>query len=307
MLAVDLIRNIMDQMGWGKPGGASDSLVSAADTDTLRTVKATNAVLKTMQLDSNWPELRETAHIRVGGAGELSGTCTVTYGNDTVTNVAFVGYALYVGQLVQFSSQDTTYRITNSGTGTWTLDREYSGTSSTSATVKVGNDRYSLPVDFDRISSQEMLNTVAGTTVAEKDPLEFRMIKRDLGTSMVIADPQNFCIKGKDSSGNMYVYFDRLAEVTADLEYEYQKKHPDIIVTSGADDVEVEYPDSVMLSIQDMVVARLNRDAENAIMTQQTMSDSIREKQNARKNPPSGSEKQQYHPQRPLRGWYRRR
>jgi hypothetical protein len=62
-----------------------------------------------------------------------------------------------------------------------------------------------------------------------------------------------------------------------------------------------------MLSIQDMVVARLNRDAENAIMTQQTMSDSIREKQNARKNPPSGSEKQQYHPQRPLRGWYRRR
>jgi hypothetical protein len=276
MVYSELLNSVSDLLGWGQIA----AITEVPSDEFRKIIRATNSVLKAMQLDKDWPELRTEGAISIAAPGTtdvvfsegsnllaLHGTPTTHFHNTDI------------GKLVLIPTYNEYYTITAYiNQNLVTIDRVWPHASEEVDAIEFGFNYYSLPSTYDRVLSGEMTNRVTG-------------VIKDNGSTFATVSPMYFTVHGLDSSGNSKVHFDSLFPVVTSVEYSYQMKHPTIAMGSQTTDGNILYPERYTLYIVDQIVAKLTRDVENSAAVQQQASDAYREAMRANSSPGTGRER----------------
>lgn len=229
--------------------------VADAGSDELQRVKdvINNVIQSICNFEQFYFMRRDTDFITV--AEDTSGTVDVTNGSSTVTgtSTAFTGTE---DRKFRVDGDDIVYEVSSVASATsLTLDRNYEGTTATGSDYKIFQDRYSLPIDFDQIST--LRERSGNRFLTELTPIEFDEILPDpdsLGT------PDSFFIHGLKrftySTGTVATTNDS-ATVTGTSTVWTTADHEGRIITVGDDDISY-----IVESVDSATQITLNRDYE---------------------------------------------
>lgn len=297
MQALEFINYVCDMMGWGQ----TTNIATDTDPDVRKAIRVSQATLKAMQNDKEWPELRENGVVDIPAQSALAGF-TTSYGSATVVYTGTLT-ADYVGTVVDFGdANEYLYRVVSVGVNTLDVDHVVQSASELNATGTFTWDFASLPSDFDRNPTAEMFNMRLGAEVTETDNVTMRKTKRDAGTSLTLQTPQTYVIHGRDASGDKLVHFDYATGVVDSYSFEYQKRHPDL--TANA--TEILYPERHMLYVFDSIMAKLRRDVEDSEKAQIAAQDALKEAIRVGSNPDQSRSRTRMRVDRLKHGSYRR-
>jgi hypothetical protein len=293
MTALEFINEILKQMSYPKVTTIEGTL----DKETDKAVGAANAVLASLQGDKDWDELTvNEAHILLEAYETHSVAVTVAYGSTVFTVDSATFAAGDVGKVLAVGSHNVAYRVSSfvSDTVVW-LDRAWSGDDLTAeeSTLYIGQDTYDMPVDYDRMLTDEFIAPAINARVLLVGPRELTTQRRRNGYGMSLGNPIKGTIHGLNSAGTAReLHLDSIPSESIELEYSYQKKHPEL----STDTTQILYPVQDLLYIQDMVVARLQRDSELAQTAGQVAQDSLRDKARVQGVRDAGNERVRFTP-----------
>ena len=294
MKALDFVRAVSDSLSWGDWETIEDK---PQDPKLRKIIRASDLVLRSLQSDKEWPSLKKEGYLQLQWAQvDKTSTVTVLNGDDTIFLVGGVDSGpWYNGSLIKVEGYDEIYRIISyNDSNSFTLNKPWSAASVASVSLKITvvRDIYQMPEDYDRLLSRELKNNSTGETVELVDVAEMRQEWLDRGTDILIEDPTKFTIDGTTPGGNRSIRFNTIAQRNYIYSYDYMMKHPPLL----NDDTEIMYPSRMMLSIVDTVVARLNRDTENAAKGQQIAQEALMERVRGEATPESGEEARRIRP-----------
>lgn len=292
MRALDFVATVADTLGWGDVTNIENN-----DSDEVRKIlRACNLVLRSLQAEQNWQDLRGNETITTQPPYSEEVTCTVNTGESTMLlNAISADIDDYINCLLRVAGYNSTYRIlANNGGYVVQLDRPWIEESLSAAmvTVTFSRDIYHLPADYDRMVSKFLRNQANHTKVdiVGEDEIEYNRVH--IAQGVTVGAPEKVTIFGRSPSGFRTIIFDRIPDAQYTYDYEYQRAHPEIKYNSQ----EILYPERYMLGIIDQVVARLNRDVENVQQAALAAQEALIEKMKQGANPDSGNSRLQFSP-----------
>jgi hypothetical protein len=309
MTYLELINSVSGLLGWT----SMDAITDTANSEQTKVVRCLNSILKAMQTEQDWSELRAQYRLSVEAVTTEAEQFTITKGNSSgactspATNFLL---STDVGKALKAGTHKAIYYVTDVSPDDdrfVTLDRVWTGPSLAEQQYWMGWLSYSMPSDYDRILSGSAITMDSGLEITEISPTEMRKVMKDAGGAFRVGDPKHFCVHGLDSSGNPKIHFDSVFEVARSLEFEYQKKHPTIATGAGASNDPILYPERFNLYIIDQAVAKLSRDVEQSATLQANFSDVIKEANRANSSPSPTRERTVVKPVSLRHGAFRRR
>ena len=283
MNALDFINLVMGQLGWD-----TETDVADLSSDGEKALRVTNIVLSSMQNDKNWSELNVQDTLELTPAFTLTATGTATYGSADVALTADEATALSgsEGYMVQIGSSGF-YRVVSYSNPTLTLDTPWREATAALLVIKLAPDQYSLPSDVDHVLNDTVFNRDTGSYPDEISSRDLRRVRNLNGQSLVWGEPKKYSVYGEDASGYKIMHFDALTEDPSQLDFEYQKDHPQLTASSD----KILYPDSYLMYISDAVIAKLQRDVENSQAAVQATQDKLHEASQAGKSGSGGRDR----------------
>jgi hypothetical protein len=293
MKALDFVATVSDYLGWGEV-----TTIENPDDSVRKILRTTNLVLRSLQTDTNWKELRRSGVLVTQEPLELADIAISAVLGESSIFVALTGAGYnpndYINCLLRVGSGGNLYRITAyEGVDRLTLDRPWTDpTVGANGQVTIMRDTYHLPEDYDRMVSRSFRNQVDGTKVdlVGEDEIEYQRTVIPQGS--LAGQPERVAIYGRSPSGLTTVVFDRAPNKAYLFDYEYQCNHPHI----KYDTQDILYPERHGMHIIDQVVARLNRDVENAQNAMQTAQEALAERVRQGANPDSGNARLRFSP-----------
>jgi hypothetical protein len=279
---LQIINEIEDRLGWPQ----SSTLEGVQGTKTRKLVRLLNRVLKNLVAAEQWPLLRQEGHIMTQAAIEdemllilVKGSTTVTISPFDTSGVTFAEQ--HKTWALQVTPSQPIYRIAEVVLPrVVTLNKPWMGDSVTPASaldtplsVKMAQDRYALPDDFDRPfgSWQDMLSA---HHIKATGPEKFGQIRRARGTVIELGDPQFYTVWGLDDTNTYQVlHLDPWPLEQTLLQYPYQRVHPEI----ETDDDRVLFPQPHMSIVIEVLLRFANRDYEDDTRMQDAMQEYLRQ------------------------------
>jgi hypothetical protein len=236
--ALEILQDIADQLGWAQPTTLENAAQLAKDQRKL--IRAFNRVLRAMSTINDWHFLRAEGEIELVASYETglmrltNGSTSVTGQNDADGNPP-VWSSDHVGRAVLLDGHPVVYRIASvEGATSLTLTREFVGTTSDGGTTKddyinkIVQDRFDLPLDFDR-PVQDRWTRFDGTSsskigiVTPEEVVRRRRARNTLDSG----DPEVVTLWRQDDVGEHRVaVFDKYPDTQRLVTFEYQKQHP---------------------------------------------------------------------------------
>jgi hypothetical protein len=186
----------------------------------------------------------------------------------------------YVGAAFYQATNNTVYRIlaitVNSGDTIITLDNNWLGDDivvGDEAVCLIAQDRYTLPVDFDRPVT-DWKSFFAPYGIQAVDPNEFQRRRRtERASRLDTGESRFFTIYGMNAAQTAQVaHFDPWPDEARVIQFEYQQLHPII----DSDNDKLLFPRKFIEVIVEMVLQLAYRDYEDDARMQQTLGDMLR-------------------------------
>lgn len=236
--ALEVLQDIADQLGWRQPTTLENA--DLLDKDQRKLVRSFNRVLRAMSGIDDWRFLRQEGEIELVDAYE-TGTLRLTNGSASVSGQLDedgdlpVWTSDLIGRAVVIAGHPVVYRVANVTSATaLTLDRTFLGeTSDGGATVddyvyQIVQDRYELPVDFDRPVDEDWSRHDGTTTsfirvISPKEMAARRRVRQPYAG----ADPDSVSLWRHDAEGeHRLAVFDPYPDTARLVRFEYQAVHP---------------------------------------------------------------------------------
>jgi hypothetical protein len=239
---LDVLNDIADQLGWLQLTTVENA--DQLDKDARKLIRTFNRVLRAVSGIEDWHFLREQAEITLLASYEV-GVCRMTNGSTAVTGLDDpdtaasdppVWTSAMEGRTLLLSSHPVPYIVDQVNTPTsLTLNRAYLGdTTDGSGTpdlnYKIVQDRYDLPLDFDRPVDQDWTryDNDTATNIRVVSPAAVRD-RRQQRTSFESGDPDVVTIWEQDDQGeHRQAIFDQYPDTERLVRFDYQKLHPQI-------------------------------------------------------------------------------
>ncbi len=302
-LALDILNEIADRKGWAQ----IDSLESRPlDPDTRKLLGVFNRVLVTLGGLNDWTMLRaegsllltasETSDLTVG----LEEFVTATIGSDVVTVANKTFDDTHIDRAFQVNGDEYIYRIiAKLAAGQIKLDKVWVNASIVVAdkkTYTIAQDRYDLPVDFDR-PINDFQGFFGTKSIEPISPEEFRKLRR-ARRDITLGDPHVFTVFGLNTKETAErVHFHRFPEFSRRLNFDYQMVHPTIERNLDKLLFDRRYINFII----DMCLQLLYRDYDDDVRMQQTLVDMLRSYNQQLSNPSVAGSKLQLRPRNMIR------
>lgn len=275
MNALDFVNAVSDGLSWGDIETIEGDIPSKA----RKIVRSSNLVLRAVQQDKKWSSLKREGTIQLQQPKiDIEMTVTTKYGsNEVFLDGATPIGAWNVNQLFWVDGYDEVYRINEFlGNGYVRINKPWLGADINAAETNVSlvREQYQLPDDYAKMLSNSLVNITTGTEVKYITDDEMREKWAGYGTSVPIEEPTFFTIDGSTPGSNRVLRLNAIGESAYVLRFEYQGQHPKL----EYDRTIIEYPEHMMLSLVDTVVARLRRDAEDSARAIQDADLALRER-----------------------------
>lgn len=310
MQALDFVNQILDLMTWG----VIDSLSENETPQVRRVINVANGVLRQIQANQAWPELRRKGHVETWITEEEESTTGIfDYGSTVLNWVPGTGFDLTRAQNALVAVSDGTYSVLYNNIGSinqdavsdsgWgKLDRAYTWQSDPDSFL-FGFNTYYLPEDFDRLADDKLYNRDTGAELDLVTTSEMRKLWADQ-TLVTAKAPTKFCIEYSSTNPKRKLLcLNSLPDSDYNLEFDYLINHPLL----EDDNVEILYPARSHLALIDSVKARLSRDIEQSLKAQEMSAAAIRDQAIVDKSPSDGATKLRISPRNNTRGFTRRR
>jgi len=279
---LQVVNEVEDRLGWSQ----SSTLEGTLKPATRKLVRLLNRILKNLVAVEQWPLLRQEGHILTQAPTQEVMLLELTNGSTTVTISAFDASGFTFAELhktwaIQITPEQPIYRIATVVSPTQvTLNKPWLGDTllplaadEEGVSVRLAQDRYALPEDFDRPFGrwQDMLSAYR---IDPCGPEEFGQRRRARGMIIEIGDPTRFTVWGLDES-NTYqmLHLDPWPVKQTLLQYHYQRVHPDI----ETDDDRVLFPQPHMSIVIETMLMFANRDYEDDTRFQDAMREFLRQ------------------------------
>lgn len=281
---LDVLQDCADQLGWAQPTTMVDP--ASQNKDSRKLIRAFNRVLRAMSAIDDWRFLRRQGEIELvaeysTGLMQLtnSGT-TATASADSDGNTGVFAQSM-IGRALLISGHPVVYRIAAvPTTTTLTLDRAFIGTTSDGGTAvddypfRIAQDRYELPLDFDRPVDQEW--SLAGATsqltvrVREASEIRDRRIRRSPYSTN---DPQIVTLWDIDDEGEHRIaIFDPYPSNLRLVRFDYQAVHPDILKDTQRILYELRQEELIIKGVEYLILSGPEDDQRAGFMLGQYLS-----------------------------------
>lgn len=238
--ALEILQDAADQLGWTQPTTLENS--TQLDKQHRKLIRAMQRVLRAMSAIDDWHFLRADGEIETVAEYETglmrltNGATTCTGQADSDGNTGTWTTAMEDRAIV-ISGHPVVYRISkvNSATSI-TLDRNFIGTTSDGGTTqddytyKIVQDRFDMPLDFDRPVDEDwtLYDATTKRTIRLIPPDEIRD-RRAARDAYATGVPTVATIWRRDDEDEHRVaVLDRFPDAQYLVRFEYQKVHPDI-------------------------------------------------------------------------------
>lgn len=293
MNALDFVNAVSDGLSWGE----FDTIEGDIPSKAKKIVRASNLVLRGVQMDKKWGSLKREGTIQLQYPQiDITMTVTANYGsNEIFLDGAVPIGAWNVNQLFWIDGFTEVFRITEFlGSGFVRINKPWLGTdiNAASKTVTLVREQYQLPDDYAKMLSKSLINTTTGTEVEYITDDEMRTKWEGYGYEVPVQEPMYFTIDGSTPSSNRVLRLDAIGEAAYILRFEYQAQHPKL----DYDNTNIEYPEHMMLSLVDTVVARLRRGAEDSAQAIQDADMALRDRIHGESSNESGEGPLQFTP-----------
>jgi len=238
--ALEVLADIADQIGWKQPTTLEDSKNLAKDQRKL--VRTFNRVLRAMSGINDWRFLRKQGEIELiaeysTGLMQLTNGSTAVVGSADSDLATGTWTSAMIGRAVVIQNHPVIYRIAAQPTGTTlTLDRKFVGTTSDGGTTladytyRIVQDRYDLPLDFDR-PADDVWTRYDGTssssiTIIDPNELRQRRLQRPAYST---GDPDVVTLWKDDEQGeHRMAIFDTFPSTLRIVRFDYHIVHPEM-------------------------------------------------------------------------------
>ena len=273
-----LINEVEDRLGYRQ----TETLEGRIRPETRKLLRLLNRVLASMQTLDDWHLLREDGNIQLVPADESTAYFEITSGSTTVELGASEATLAFTnamkGRAIQINNHATIYRIEKVVSPTeLTLNRPYLGDTITEiddelVAYSIVQDRYALPADFDRPTT-DWDSFFGSTTIDALGPDKFLEERRARGGTLLVADPTAFTVYGLDDSETFQiVHFDPYPSEARIIPFTYQKDHPKI----ETDDDRILFQRSHEAIVLEAMLYLANRDYEDAQKVEAVLRDFMR-------------------------------
>lgn len=237
---LDVLKDIADQVGWKQPTTIENPEI--LDKDQRKLIRAFNRVLRAMSGINDWRFLRKEGEITLLATYER-GTMRMTNGSTSVSGQVDedgnspTWTSSHIGRAVVISGHPVVYRVSAVTSATAiTLDRAFMGDTSDGGTTvddyiyQLVQDRYDLPVDFDRPVDDDWTRYDDTATsrikiISADDMREARLHKLAYSTG----DPDTVALWMDDTQGEHRIaIFNPYPDDAKIVRFEYQRVHPDM-------------------------------------------------------------------------------
>ncbi len=236
--ALEVLQDIADQIGWKQPTTLEQA--HTLDKDQRKLIRSFNRVLRAMSGINDWRFLRKQGEIELlaeytTGLMQLTNGSTAVVGSaDTDGNTGAWTSAM-IGRAIVLQGHPVVYRIASQTSATaLTLDRQFVGTTSDGGTTladydyRIVQDRYDLPVDFDRPADEDWTRYDGGSAspVRLVDPNEIRS-RRLRRVAYSVGDPEVVTLWMNDDAGeHRMAIFDSYPKSLRVVRFDYHIVHP---------------------------------------------------------------------------------
>jgi hypothetical protein len=275
IVALNLLNEVADRAGYPQ---IETLEVAEYTAETRKLVRLLNRVLETTGGLNDWPQLRTESTIvtlaQVEGSADDEEYVTATQNSQTITVQNVTSFdQTYLNRAVQVSGDEYIYRIIEvPSSGSLKLNRAWVNSSiavSDEKTLTITMDKYALEADFDR-AIDNWQGFFAPYNIEPVTPNEFRARRRARNT-MRVADPEVFTVYGTQN-GRQVVHFDPYPENARMLQYEYQKRHPEI----NSDNDVIHLPHTYYGALIDVMLHLINRDYDDNAKMEVVLRDALR-------------------------------
>jgi hypothetical protein len=276
LTGLSVLNEVEDRLGKTQTA----TLEGTVSAETRKMLRLMNRVLGTMVASETWPMLREEGTILTQAPVNQGTLVNLTNGSTTVTISSFeAARAAAAGETpITFGVDNKTWAITF-GTGQpvfriasvddvdeITLNRPWIGDDVAPASVDddtmlvtFAQDRYALPVDFDRPTGK-WEDFLSSYNVVAKGPENFAKVRRKDGKTIRMDDPRYYTVYGVDpTEAHQVLHLHPWPDKQSLLQFHYQKQHPEIEVDSDL----ILFPPTQMVVIIEAMLYLANRDYED--------------------------------------------
>jgi hypothetical protein len=279
--AIEILQDVADQLGWTQPTTLENP--DQLEKQQRKLVRAFKRVLRAMSAVNDWHFLRKQGEIELvasytTGTMRLTNSATTCTGQVDDDGNSPVWTPSMEGRAIVISGHQVVYRVqrVNSATSI-TLDRDFIGTTSDGGTTqddysyKIVQDRYDLPVDFDRPVDEDW------TLYTSTSKLDLRLLnpndirdRRASRDAYSTGTPTAVTLWRRDDEGEHRVaVFDPYPDTQQLVRFDYQALHPDIEFDYQRVLFEQKYEEMILNGIEFLIMRGPEDDQRAGLMLQE--------------------------------------